>query len=79
VSSVRLPLFGDLPLERERQLQQLLSMYIATGLLFMLLPGTLRLDRAAFLRQARAETTTRETIPPSAMPTGRQLSVQRLG
>src|SRR6516165_3460726 len=40
MSSVSLPLYGDLPLERELQLQRLLRMYIATGLLFMLLPGT---------------------------------------
>ena len=35
-----LPVLGDAQAQRERQLQMLVSVYVITGLLFMLLPGT---------------------------------------
>ena len=40
VSSIRLPSAVDEQSSREAQLQRLVSVYVVTGLLFMLLPGT---------------------------------------
>ncbi len=40
MSSARIPIVIGGPSEREAQLQRLVSVYVVTGLLFMLLPGT---------------------------------------
>jgi len=38
--SVRLPIGVEAQSKREEQLQRLVSIYVVTGLVFMLLPGT---------------------------------------